>query len=306
MHIQDRIGSYRCIESTKTDWNCTRHNIITCFEQTSDSFARLTQTLARMPDVKDTIERNIKLCFLKCLGSGNLVYPKFFSRDLAAKLAENQESSVHSELRRQQKAQRQSILRAAEPPLQARVLSGTQVELQVARRAIETPEQSQARKFITQKCRARVVEISYVKFYFMGDEQNEVNRRCQYIEGVKRKTVLKIQQMLHSHNVLLKIFKSAIDNWPSNNYKVVIHGDRISRGEHEQRYNAPMVNEVAVLVTDEPCSPRDIVLRAHDNTLQRIADTHKFYDALQYPLIFIRGKPGYHFNIPVIKGSYTF
>ncbi|GFV46445.1 uncharacterized protein TNCV_3233341 [Trichonephila clavipes] len=80
----------------------------------------------------------------------------------------------------------------------------------------------------------------------MGDEQNEVNRRCQYIEGVERETVLKIQQMLHSHNVLLKIFKSAIDNWPSANYKVVIHADRTPSGEHERRYNAPMVNEVAV------------------------------------------------------------
>ncbi|GFX41091.1 helitron_like_N domain-containing protein [Trichonephila clavipes] len=121
------------------------------------------------------------------------------------------------------------------------------------------------------------------------------------MEGVERETVLKIQQMLHSHNVLVKIFKSAIDNWPSDNYKVVIHADRTPCGEHERRYNAPMVNEVAVLVTGEPCSPQDIVLRAHDNTLQRIADTHKFYNALQYPLIFSKGEPGYHFNIAVVN-----
>lgn len=31
----------------------------------------------------------------------------------------------------------------------------------------------------------------------MGDEQNEVNRRCQYIEGVERETVLKVHRMLH-------------------------------------------------------------------------------------------------------------
>ncbi|GFW78883.1 uncharacterized protein TNCV_2059041 [Trichonephila clavipes] len=102
----------------------------------------------------------------------------------------------------------------------------------------------------------------------MGDEQNEVNRHRQSIEGVERETVLKIQQMLHSHNVLLKIFKSATDNWPSDNYKVVIHADRSQRGEHEWRYKAPMVNEVAVLVTGEPCSPRDSIT-VHDNTLQR-------------------------------------
>lgn len=126
--------------------------------------------------------------------------------------------------------------------------------------------------------------------YFIGDEQNEVNRRCQYIEGVERETVLKIQRMLHIHNILVKIFKSAIDNLPSDIYKVVIHADRTPRGEHERRYNAPMVDEVAVLVTGDPSSPRDIVLRAHDNTLKRVADTHRFYDALQYPLIFSKGQ----------------
>ncbi|GFW96857.1 hypothetical protein TNCV_2159931 [Trichonephila clavipes] len=61
MYIQDRFGSYRSIEWTKTDWNCTRYSIITCFAQTSDSLARLTQTLARMPDVVHMRERNIKM-----------------------------------------------------------------------------------------------------------------------------------------------------------------------------------------------------------------------------------------------------
>lgn len=89
--------------------------------------------------------------------------------------------------------------------------------------------------------------------------------------------------------------------WPSDNYKFVIHADQTPRGEHERRYNAPIVNGVAVLVTGDPSSPRDIVLRAHDNTLKREAHTHRFYDVLQYPLIFSNGESGYHFNIPVIN-----
>ncbi|GFT42636.1 hypothetical protein TNCV_2165351 [Trichonephila clavipes] len=181
-----------------------------------------------------------RLCSLKMPQKQKSGLSKNSSRARAAKVARNQESSVHAELRRQQQAQRQSILRTAETPLQARVHSETQAELQVARRAIEMPEQSQ-------------------------------------------------------------IFKSAIDNWHSDNYKVVIHSDRTPHGEHERRYNSPMVNEVAVLVTGKPFSSRGIVLRAHDNTLQRIADTHEFYDALQYPLIFSKGEPGYHFNIPVVS-----
>ncbi|GFW55996.1 hypothetical protein TNCV_374021 [Trichonephila clavipes] len=55
--------------------------------------------------------------------------PKNSSRARAAKFAQNQESSIHEEIRRQQQAQRQSILRAAETPLQAGVRSETQTEL---------------------------------------------------------------------------------------------------------------------------------------------------------------------------------
>lgn len=48
------------------------------------------------------------------------------------------------------------------------------------------------------------------------------------------------------------------------------------------------------------CSPQDSVTGAYVNTLQRVADTHKFYDALLYPLYFRTGESGYHFNIPVV------
>ena len=34
--------------------------------------------------------------------------------------------------------------------------------------------------------------------------------------------------------------------------------------------------------------------------MQRFAKTHRSYDALQYPLIFLQGEDGYHFNIQQI------
>ncbi|GFU68011.1 hypothetical protein TNCV_2823541 [Trichonephila clavipes] len=43
----------------KTDWNCTRKSIFTCFAQMSDRLPRLTQTYPIMPDVMDMIESDI-------------------------------------------------------------------------------------------------------------------------------------------------------------------------------------------------------------------------------------------------------
>ncbi|GBP03652.1 hypothetical protein EVAR_91879_1 [Eumeta japonica] len=42
---------------------------------------------------------------------------------------------------------------------------------------------------------------------------------------------------------------------------------------------------------------REIVIRRRNNNLQFIADTHRSYDALQYPLIFWKGQDGYCINI---------
>lgn len=86
---------------------------------------------------------------------------------------------------------------------------------------------------------------------------------------------------------------------PNDSCKVVIHADRVPSGQHPRRYNAPAAAEVAAVVAGaDPTAPRDIVLRKYDDSLTRIADTHRFYDALQYPIIFWKGQEGYHFNIP--------
>ena len=56
------------------------------------------------------------------------------------------------------------------------------------------------------------------------------------------------------------------------------------------------MNTAAVLV-DEECHRRDIVLRTQNDQLKRICETHRSYDALQYPLIYCRGEDGYNFEL---------
>ncbi|CAH2226617.1 jg9019, partial [Pararge aegeria aegeria] len=140
----------------------------------------------------------------------------------------------------------------------------------------------------------------FLQIYFMGNENDEVDRRCQNIQLVEKDIVLKIQRMLHEHNRLINTFTTALERMPGDDYKLVIHPDRTPSGEHERRYNAPLINEVAAMVCGEQFASRDIVLHARDNTLTRVPDTHKFYDALQYPLIFSKGQEGYHFQIPQV------
>lgn len=48
---------------------------------------------------------------------------------------------------------------------------------------------------------------------------------------------------------------------------------------------------------DSEYTSRYIIIQRKRKKLQRIAETHSSYDALQYPLIYLRGLDGHHFNL---------
>ncbi|UYV61181.1 hypothetical protein LAZ67_1003719 [Cordylochernes scorpioides] len=96
-----------------------------------------------------------------------------------------------------------------------------------------------------------------------------------------------------------RMFEDCV-NSPRVKPLVVVNADWTPPGQHPRRYNAPTANEVAVVLAGNQFGSRDIVLRQRDNLLQHVSDTHRFYDALQYPLIFWKGQEGYSFHIPQI------
>ncbi|CAI6356259.1 unnamed protein product [Macrosiphum euphorbiae] len=55
--------------------------------------------------------------------------------------------------------------------------------------------------------------------------------------------------------------------------------------------------EMAVVMIGEEYGNRDIVLSRKDEKLQRISETHRSYDSLEYPLIFLHGEDGYAIDI---------
>ncbi|UYV72319.1 hypothetical protein LAZ67_9002625 [Cordylochernes scorpioides] len=121
----------------------------------------------------------------------------------------------------------------------------------------------------------------FLQIYFIGNDDDDIqtDRRCQQIQGVRRNIVQGLQRMLHQHNLLVQQFKTALENLPSDAYRVVVNADRTPPGQHPRWYNAPTANEVAVVLAGNQFDSRDIVLRQRDNVLQHVSDTHRFYDA---------------------------
>ena len=140
-------------------------------------------------------------------------------------------------------------------------------------------------------------EHKFLKIDFMGDSAKNahVDAVSLTLCGATLLNACKLT-MLHVHNTYVRSFKTALDAGDVPDLRLKIDADRTPQGEHSCRFNAPTTNEVAVLIAGDTCENRDVVLRLHDSTLKHIPETHRSYDALQYPLLFPCGDDGYHFQ----------
>lgn len=115
----------------------------------------------------------------------------------------------------------------------------------------------------------------FLQIYFIGDERQEVKQRCRNIPGTRLEIVAELQRMLHSYNSYVQMFKTALDKMPSDEYKVIIRADQRPTGEHPRRFNAPVTNEVAIVIVGNEFDRRDIILEKRNSQLQRVSETHR-------------------------------
>lgn len=84
-----------------------------------------------------------------------------------------------------------------------------------------------------------------------------------------------LQTSLNSLNIYIRCFKQNLEQNSSDNLKLIIHSDRPMQTAHPGRYNAPAVNEVAVILVDKEKGPRDIVLHGTDGQHKRVSELHR-------------------------------
>jgi hypothetical protein len=129
----------------------------------------------------------------------------------------------------------------------------------------------------------------FLQIYFMGDVAAEANYRCSRVPSITLDIVTQLQHFLHANNVYVPLLKTALKRMPTDDYKVVVRADKTPTREQLRRFNASALEEVANVMAGNEFCTRDIVLQEKNNILQRVAETHRSYDTLQYPLIFWQG-----------------
>ncbi|XP_022233499.2 uncharacterized protein LOC111081677 [Drosophila obscura] len=137
----------------------------------------------------------------------------------------------------------------------------------------------------------------FLQLYFIGNAEDEADRRCAIITNTRRQIIFDLQNIFHEHNELVQVFKTSL----ADDRKIVIRADKTPVGEHARRFNAQTVVEVAIVIVGEQFNNRDIVLHRRNEQLERVSETHRCYDALQYPILFWSGQEGYNFSIKLIN-----
>ena len=90
---------------------------------------------------------------------------------------------------------------------------------------------------------------------------NRVDARCGYnnLDSLfTRRIIGELDALLNEHNELLKIFKSHMHKLQSDNHAIVINPNKTPAGEHIRRFNAPVVDDVAVIMVDDRTAAREI------------------------------------------------
>jgi hypothetical protein len=68
----------------------------------------------------------------------------------------------------------------------------------------------------------------------------------------------------------------------TDNHRIVIRADKTPFGEHARRFNAPTIDEVAIVIVGEQFLSRDIVLHRRNEQLQRVSELHRMHYSIYY------------------------
>jgi hypothetical protein len=66
----------------------------------------------------------------------------------------------------------------------------------------------------------------FIQIYFIGNMEEQLDQRQTINTAMKRALLRDLQQLLHEHHALVRLFKTALDRMPSDDYQVVIRANK--------------------------------------------------------------------------------
>ena len=133
----------------------------------------------------------------------------------------------------------------------------------------------------------------FAQLYF-HDSSHKLENRLNHVQ-LRLKTLLILQEELHSCNSHTRSFKAAIKLDTRENLKVILHAKKALKLQeaHCRIYKLPSASEVAAIIPSTCIGNLDVIVHCRDGQLTRINMCHRSYNSLHYILLFPHGTNGW-------------
>lgn len=136
---------------------------------------------------------------------------------------------------------------------------------------------------------------AFAQIYLLGDNgHNELNMRmAHHDETLDRSVIEAWSTWMNGNNAYSKFFKSSSQILQETPNSTIVLKSVPPKNNEKKRYNLPSTSDVAAIIdgTGElGNTPREIILKRHNNKYQRIDELHTGYFSLRYPVLFPYGE----------------
>lgn len=139
----------------------------------------------------------------------------------------------------------------------------------------------------------------YAQLYIL-DSRQALNHRMQRNNGLDPDLMYRLGGLISNCHRWAHMFKKAHEVMEASDANQVCLRLTVNRNQDRRRHNLPTSDEIAAIIpgdVSQASGPRDIVLHKRDESLARVNEGSPMYEPLQYPLFFIHGEDGYHYDL---------
>ncbi|KAF9642798.1 hypothetical protein BDM02DRAFT_3132852 [Thelephora ganbajun] len=139
----------------------------------------------------------------------------------------------------------------------------------------------------------------YAQLYIL-DSHEALDHQMKRNSGLDPDVMYCLGGLISKHHRWAHIFRQAHKVFQTSSANQVSLQLTVNQNQDQRGYNLPTSDEVAIVVPGDgtqASSSCDIVLHQKDGSLQQVNEGSVMYECLQYPLFFIYGEDGFHYDL---------
>jgi hypothetical protein len=145
----------------------------------------------------------------------------------------------------------------------------------------------------------------YAQLYIL-DSHEASDHQMERNSNLDPDLMYRLGGLISDNHRWANLFKQAHKIFQASDTEHISIQLKLNKNQDHRQYNLPTLDEVAAVIPGDMLQvsgSRDIVLHQREGPLRRVNEGSPMYESLQYPLFFIYGEDGHHYELNKTPGS---